>query len=146
MRSLHGYKIRAWKFWRYWKTQRVCNIIAEVQSQLIKIIRKIIDNAKRKPLIPDRYFEQKTLQPKQQAPKIFKTQRIQNQKFNTIKNSKQTQKINTKHFTITRSVEQKPPLPIHQNPHFFNHQTHFETQNPTTIFLKSLPIWVSNFQ
>ena len=99
MRSLHGYKIRAWKFWRYWKTQRVCNIIAEVQSQLIKIIRKIIDNAKRKPLIPDRYFEQKTLQPKQQTPKIFKTQRIQNQKFNTIKNLKQTQKINTKHWS-----------------------------------------------
>ena len=85
MRSLRGYKIRAWKFLCYWKTQRVCNIIAEVQSQLIKIIRKIIDNAKRKLLIADRYFEQKTLQPKRQAPKIFKTQRIQNQKFNAIK-------------------------------------------------------------
>ena len=92
-------------------------------------------------MIPDRYFEQKTLQPKQQAPKIFKTQRTQNQKFNGIKTNPEN--LHKTLVTITRSVEQKPPLPIHQNPH---HQIHFETQNPTTIFLKSLPIWVSNFQ
>ena len=26
VRSLRGYKIRAWKFWCYWKTHTVCNI------------------------------------------------------------------------------------------------------------------------
>ncbi|KAK7841946.1 hypothetical protein CFP56_014627, partial [Quercus suber] len=42
-------------------------------------------------------------------------------------------------FKTRKSSNPKSSNPRSHNPHFFNHQTHFETQNSTTTLLKSPP-------